>query len=100
MHICQGRFLPTMLFNQHNDSAGAHPRRIALNGSGDNQQVSSTSKSESKQCNRLTRHTAVFTWHWNVANGETLCGICQAPFEMTCPTCHIPGDSCPLSKNE
>ena len=28
---------------------------------------------------------------------DDVCGICQAPYDGTCPDCKVPGDDCPLS---
>ncbi|KAI8900654.1 anaphase-promoting complex subunit 11 [Globomyces pollinis-pini] len=36
----------------------------------------------------------VAVWKWNV--DEEVCGICQGPFEGTCPGCKVPGNDCPL----
>lgn len=36
----------------------------------------------------------VASWVWDV-KGDT-CGICRKAFEAACPTCHIPGENCPL----
>lgn len=52
-------------------------------------------KEEGKILN-LSRYKAVATWHWEVSN-ESVCGICQHPYEGACPICRFPGDDCPLS---
>ena len=45
----------------------------------------------------LKEWTMVVPWKWkNIFNDEKICGICQNPFEMACPVCKFPGDSCPL----
>ncbi|WVN88465.1 uncharacterized protein L203_103676 [Cryptococcus depauperatus CBS 7841] len=65
---------------------------------------------------KISSYNAVAYWLWDVSDephklyhyaspdagimddddDEEICGICQAPFESTCPECKVPGDDCPL----
>ncbi|ODN89664.1 anaphase-promoting complex subunit 11 [Cryptococcus wingfieldii CBS 7118] len=67
---------------------------------------------------KIESYNAVAYWKWDVStephklyhaasadgggimddddDDEEVCGICQAPFESTCPDCKVPGDDCPL----
>ncbi|KAL6891940.1 anaphase-promoting complex subunit 11 [Trichoderma evansii] len=38
---------------------------------------------------------SVATWQWDIPEDD-VCGICQAHFDGTCPTCKYPGDDCSL----
>jgi hypothetical protein len=46
----------------------------------------------------IHRYDAVASWRWIVGNEEDVCGICQNPFEDTCPSdaCRYPGEDCPV----
>ncbi|EAK88562.1 hypothetical protein, partial [Cryptosporidium parvum Iowa II] len=38
--------------------------------------------------------------YWNWLCGDDLCSICSESFELTCPQCFKPGDSCPPAFGE
>nr|CAD60607.1 unnamed protein product [Podospora anserina] len=44
---------------------------------------------------KIKRWNAVATWRWDLPEDD-LCGICQNPFDNTCPACKYPGDDCIL----
>lgn len=46
---------------------------------------------------KIKKWDAVATWRWDLPEDD-VCGICQAHFDGTCPTCKYPGDDCSLRK--
>ncbi|RKF56782.1 Anaphase-promoting complex subunit 11 [Erysiphe neolycopersici] len=44
---------------------------------------------------KILNWNAVAIWRWDI-NDDDVCGICQAQFDATCPTCKYPGDECEL----
>ncbi|CCU82705.1 RING finger domain protein/Anaphase-promoting complex subunit 11 [Blumeria hordei DH14] len=44
---------------------------------------------------KILKWNAVATWRWDIPDDD-VCGICQAHFDGTCPTCKYPGDDCEL----
>ncbi|OII71182.1 zinc C3HC4 type domain-containing protein [Cryptosporidium andersoni] len=38
--------------------------------------------------------------YWNWLCGDDMCSICSESFEMTCPQCSRPGDTCPPAFGE
>eukprot|EP01029_Cantina_marsupialis_P031731 TRINITY_DN920_c0_g3_i1.p1 TRINITY_DN920_c0_g3~~TRINITY_DN920_c0_g3_i1.p1 ORF type:complete len:104 (+),score=17.87 TRINITY_DN920_c0_g3_i1:47-313(+) len=35
--------------------------------------------------------------NWKFGNATGSCGFCQLKFDSACPSCSIPGDTCPLA---
>lgn len=44
---------------------------------------------------KIKSATMVAYWSWDVGDND-ICGICQSPFDATCPNCEMPGEECPL----
>ncbi|KAI6246581.1 Anaphase-promoting complex subunit 11 [Erysiphe necator] len=44
---------------------------------------------------KIRKWNAVAIWRWDI-DDDDVCGICQAHYDATCPTCKYPGDECQL----
>lgn len=44
---------------------------------------------------KIKKWAAVATWRWDIPDDD-VCGICQTPFDGSCPSCRFPGDDCAL----
>lgn len=45
---------------------------------------------------KIVEMRPVGVWQWaDISQDDSICGICRAPFEATCPTCANPGLNCP-----
>ncbi|GMH78859.1 hypothetical protein TrVE_jg3409 [Triparma verrucosa] len=38
----------------------------------------------------------ISSWRWSLSSADDVCGICQSPYESTCPGIKFPGDECPV----
>mmetsp|Transcript_19840 Transcript_19840/g.39691 ORF Transcript_19840/g.39691 Transcript_19840/m.39691 type:complete len:117 (-) Transcript_19840:46-396(-) len=45
---------------------------------------------------KVTDVNLICSWRWSNTSDTDVCGICQSPYEATCPGVKFPGDECPV----